>query len=355
MPASTPPIHSSPRSAASNEFALDPGSLVLGPEVGTVVLIPTHNRPEDLRRTVSRVLPMLNAGAQLVIVDDASTDDDQLRLLDRLEQEHAYVSVVRLPVQSGCTRARRVVLEELSCDYVVMLDDDSHFVNVPADLAEVIARRFEEEPELAVQAFPVYVRSAEDRFAEEFRPVADRQIVSWFVNCGCAMRTSAYRAVGGYRPEFASPYGEELDLSLRMIEAGWIIRKFAQPEVRHYRSNISRNSEQNVRGWSLNYLRLAWWYHPIWFALLFSTFHIGRQLVHELRKCRRCTGTLRGLIDFARECRSGVQRQPLSGRTLKVAYGLRQRDVRHPDGVAALSERSWLSILGDILSRRLWK
>ncbi len=68
--------------------------------------------------------------------------------------------------------------------------------------------------------------------------------VALFLGGACAIRRTAYDGVGGYFTELF--YGhEELELSWRLVDAGWRIEYLADVEVFHPRTDISRHAE----GW----------------------------------------------------------------------------------------------------------
>lgn len=321
-------------------------------KVRTAILIPSYNRPEDLRYTLSRVLPVLGPDVGLLIVDDASTDPEQWRLLDELAASSEQVAVVRLQERHGCTRARKAALERLDSEYVILLDDDSYFASVSEHLVTRIAARFEADPALAIQAFSVFIPTSEGPPQSEHGVLEDSQLMSWFINCGCAFRMSAYRQIGGYRDEFDSPYGEELDVALRVMEAGWFIRHYAEPRIIHHRSSTARSVAANARGKTKNYLRIAWWYHPPWFAACYSVYLFARILALEWRNGGSCPGVWRGLLEFAGEWTRGLQRRSMQGRTIKLTYGLRHHTILATDEAEGLAAYSWPRFFYDALFRK---
>jgi hypothetical protein len=62
-----------------------------------------------------------------------------------------------------------------------------------------------------------------------------------FLGGACALRREAYDSVGGYFTELF--YGhEELELSWRLIDAGWMIEYLDDVRVTHPKTDISRHS-----------------------------------------------------------------------------------------------------------------
>jgi glycosyltransferase involved in cell wall biosynthesis len=83
------------------------------------VVIPTYNREELLGHTLETVLAQTLPPAEVIVVDDGSTDSTP-KLLEDLG-----VTVIRNPEGGwGPGRARNVALERVSTDYVAFVDSD---------------------------------------------------------------------------------------------------------------------------------------------------------------------------------------------------------------------------------------
>ena len=85
------------------------------------VVIPTRNRRRLLERAVRSVFDQRDVTAELIVVDEGSTDDtgEYLRTLD-----DPRLTVVRHDVPAGVARARNVGLERAEAPWVAFLDDD---------------------------------------------------------------------------------------------------------------------------------------------------------------------------------------------------------------------------------------
>lgn len=109
--------------------------------------------------------------------------------------------------------------------------------------------------------------------------------VATFLGGASAIRRAAYEEVGGYFTELF--YGhEELELSWRLIDAGWSIRYLADVEVFHPRTDISRHAD----GWRLTGRNRVWiarrslpW--PIAFVHVLAWLGLGT--VRAPKGCRR--------------------------------------------------------------------
>ncbi len=320
--------------------------------MSSAIVIPTFNRPDDLERTVRGIIGLLGSDVRMIIVDDASDDSAHHRLLDGLEAASDWISVIRLARSHGCTRARTAALDSLDVDYALLLDDDSYPREPRIEMIGEIERRFEAEPRLGVQAFPVIVPNGRAREADLEKQFSDGRIVSHFTNCACAIRMAAYHDVGGYRSDFDSPYGEEGDLCMRLILRRWVVKQFAKPVVIHQESPVSRSLEDIFRARTYNTLRFIWWYLPAWLSLPYAARILANRLRTSLRYVDSPRPVWLGVGDFAREARAGMTRTPVPPETLKVFFGVRFKPIFSEDQLPALTRRSWTSLYTDYMLAR---
>jgi CDP-glycerol glycerophosphotransferase len=93
-----------------------------GPDVTVVVIC--FNDARNLPRAVDSVLGQTLRNLEVVIVDDASTDDTPA-VARRLADADSRVRVIRLPANSGgCSRPRNVGIDNARGRYVMFLDSD---------------------------------------------------------------------------------------------------------------------------------------------------------------------------------------------------------------------------------------
>src|SRR5438105_940303 len=102
------------------------------------VVIPACNAASCLPRAVRSMGPRGMDGTEIIVVDDASTDDT-LSVADRLAREIANMRVIRRPFNEGAGRARNVGLREARGKYVCFLDaDDAYSETVFAETAPLL-------------------------------------------------------------------------------------------------------------------------------------------------------------------------------------------------------------------------
>jgi glycosyltransferase involved in cell wall biosynthesis len=89
------------------------------------VIIPTHNRGRTLRRAVNSVLTQDYENLELIIVDDASTDDTQAVLA---EFNDPRVRWLTLEKNGGASRARNIGMREAKGRFIAFQDSDDEWL-----------------------------------------------------------------------------------------------------------------------------------------------------------------------------------------------------------------------------------
>lgn len=88
------------------------------------VIIPTHNRPERTVRAVASALAQTVPVAEIIIVDDASTDDTAARLA---RWGDPRVRCLRLPAKTNAAHARNVGADQAGGGILAFLDSDDRW------------------------------------------------------------------------------------------------------------------------------------------------------------------------------------------------------------------------------------
>lgn len=89
------------------------------------VYLITHNRSELLKRAINSILEQDYPAIELIVVDDASTDNTS-EIINALRQHHDFI-YLRNEVASGACFSRNRAIEVASGYYVTGLDDDDYF------------------------------------------------------------------------------------------------------------------------------------------------------------------------------------------------------------------------------------
>ncbi len=91
------------------------------------IYIPTHNRCAQLKKAIASVFSQTYTNLELLIVDDASTDDTA-NYLQQLSHQYISVRVFKLNTRSGACTSRNKAIQHAKGVFLTGLDDDDEFL-----------------------------------------------------------------------------------------------------------------------------------------------------------------------------------------------------------------------------------
>jgi succinoglycan biosynthesis protein ExoO len=91
------------------------------------VLLPAYNVAACIERAIRSALDQSLAPAEVVVVDDGSTDST-CEVVSRLGKNDTRIKLVRQPVNRGPAAARNLGIERASGDWIAILDADDAFL-----------------------------------------------------------------------------------------------------------------------------------------------------------------------------------------------------------------------------------
>lgn len=220
------------------------------------VVIPTHNRRERLARAIASVYAQTWPNIEIVVVDDASSDDTPAYLQD-LALSDPRVKVVHNEFAQGGGGARNCGIAEATGDYIAFLDDDD--VWVPEKLEIQLSMLLAKPGVSAVSCgfvaeFPFFGK----RVVRVAAPLDEQQLLRSNHLGGasmCLTRKAALVAIGGFDPKLRS--GQDWDLWLKLYGQGEIVVS-DQALVRyipHSGVRITSNPTSTYRGRRRIYFR----------------------------------------------------------------------------------------------------
>ena len=89
------------------------------------VIIPTHNRSDFLRSAIASVLNQTYQDFELIVVDDASTDNTAEAVAEFNDER---IKLLRHDTNKGGSAARNTGILASECDYIALLDDDDEWL-----------------------------------------------------------------------------------------------------------------------------------------------------------------------------------------------------------------------------------
>jgi glycosyltransferase involved in cell wall biosynthesis len=184
------------------------------------VVIPTRNRAPLLRRALESVFAQGFADYEVLVVDDASTDDTAALLAAWPEPR---LRVLRQSSAGGGPRARNRGIDASRGEFVAFLDDDDEWL--PRKLELQVARFDAAGPSLALVHCGTDLIAARSgrlvhRFDVQDRPMPYSDFLRElpFTTSNAMVRRSSLLAIGGFDESLAG--AQDRDLWIRLARIG---------------------------------------------------------------------------------------------------------------------------------------
>jgi len=214
------------------------------PEPLISVYLPTRNRAALLPRAIGSVLSQTHRDFELIVVDDASTDDTW-SILRGFAAQDPRVRIFRLEQQSGAPVARNRAIREARGPFITGLDDDDEMLS--ERLAVLLAAHRDEFAFVCSAAYlnaGGWVRLMGGK--ESLITLSD-QLYSDKVGNQVFARTDRFRAVGMFDESMLA--WQDYDLWTRLIQRFGPALRIEKPTyVVRRNEGYSRVSENASRG-----------------------------------------------------------------------------------------------------------
>jgi glycosyltransferase involved in cell wall biosynthesis len=240
----------------------------------TSVVIATRDRATLLRRCLTSLEQVDYPSFEVVVVDNAPTTDDTARLVEAAAGKPLELRYAVEP-RPGTAVARNLGLSLARGEIVAFLDDD---VLVEQGWLRALVRGFAAAEDVACvtgKVLPVSVDAPEQSWFDKWAgfskgeertvydlgehavpgPLYPYRIGLYGTGANAAFKTDKARALGGYDetlgPGTPAKGGEDIDLFLRVILAGWRLVYEPAAVVRHHHSADYRALRRTVHGYGL--------------------------------------------------------------------------------------------------------
>lgn len=217
------------------------------------------NRNEDLLSGLQHIAADDYPNLEIIVVDNGSHDGTP----DRIAKHFPAVKLIALQDNIGVA-AYNKGFQAATGEYVLILDDDSF----PAHGAlRRMAACFEADPLLGIVAFDVRSYSSyddvctTDSTGQGDIEAASARYLMGFNGAGAGVRKQAFERAGYYPDEFFL-YMNEMDLSLRVMDAGYRIASFADIVAYHKNSPVNRTSWRAPFFYTRNTFWVIWKNYP---------------------------------------------------------------------------------------------
>ena len=212
------------------------------------IIIPVYNRPDEVRELLESLVGQTCKDFELLLVEDGSTcrcDEVAGEYSDRLTIRYFYKE------NSGRSLTRNYGMERAEGRYLVFFDSDCI---IPPSYFETVRRRLEEAyvdcyggPDAAHRSFSRLQKAINYAMTSFFTTGGIRggkgsmeKFTPRTFNMGFSKEV--YDRVGG----FADMFGEDIDLSLRIRDAGFTTALFRDAYVYHKRRVSFRSFYRQV-------------------------------------------------------------------------------------------------------------
>ncbi len=243
--------------------------------LSVAICIATHNRREDLVRTLAVIDRLDPPPAEVLITADGCADGT----IEFVRESYPQHSLIVNIEARGSTGSRHAMFHQATADIVLILDDDSY--PIETDFLARLPRLFEDRPRLAVVHFPQ--RSDESPTSLTATDFGPSYFAGTYVNCAAALRRAAFLEVGGYPEEFRIAY-DEPDFALRCLSAGWQVRFDTSLTIRHHYSGVMRSEMRMHHTHARNELWSVLYHCPAPQLALVGMFRLVRQFGYAWRR-----------------------------------------------------------------------
>lgn len=234
------------------------------------LVIATYNRADQLRETLQNVLEIGAELNKIYVVNNNSADHTK-EVLDEFSDER--IIAIHNERNLGAAGGKNIGLRKSSADVIIVIDDDAIFCS--NDPINVVRKSFKENPKLGVIQFKIINFSTKKILKYEFPgddPDArggDEFEIGYFIGAGHAIRKNMLDAVGYYPDDFGLYAHEEVDLSYRAINKGYVMRYVPSVAVFHKKDPSGRLPKDDVIfNMFYNRLVMTWKYLPFPYSLI---------------------------------------------------------------------------------------
>jgi GT2 family glycosyltransferase len=289
------------------------------------LVIPTRNRTEELRALLESARAQ-TVSLEILVMDDGASD----AVARMIRDDFPNVRYHSLGTGRGPAFQRNRGIELATAPVVFPLDDDTVMVS-PHTVAQTLAEF--DDPRVAAVGIP-FVNVRLDQQVRQRAPVGEGLWVEHaFVAAAHAVRRSVFLKVGGYREHFFY-MGEEGDLSIRLLDAGYVVR-LGRADPIHHLESPRRNFDLADYCGRKNDVLFAWHNVP----LMFLPFHLAGTTFNGVSFALRCgrPRMLRGILaGYVTGVRRWQERRPVSVSAYRLHRRLKKDGPLTLEGIEAM-------------------
>jgi GT2 family glycosyltransferase len=211
------------------------------PSLDLVVVIPSFNQRRLLAECLASVeaeVALSGLRAQVVVVDNASWDESAQLVAERFNQVTLLENEINVGFAAACNQGGKVYQSR----YVLLLNNDATLL--PGSLRAAIDF-CDSQGKVGAMTGRLLAPNGRERYPARhfwqrwFPPRPRLHELSWVPGTALLLRRTALDEVGWLDEDFFF-YNEDLDLSIRLKQAGWQLYYHPGFGVRHHESGSSQ-------------------------------------------------------------------------------------------------------------------
>ena len=193
------------------------------------VVIPTYNRKDMLGDAIRSAMAQ-SVPVEIIVLDDGSQDGTG----EMVRSEFPDVRYENLGSGNGPSILRNRGIRMASCEICFPIDDDAIFTS-PQTVEQTLID-FAEDKRVGAVGIPfINIRKDPAKTVLQRSAGPGIQVCHAYVGCAHAVRRDVFLTVGGYREHFYY-MGEEGDVCLRLLAAGYVTRLGTADPMHHFES-----------------------------------------------------------------------------------------------------------------------
>lgn len=225
------------------------------------IVILTMNRSSHMQNVLKNISLQSYLPSEIIIVDNNSESKEQQNNENFAKQYNADYFL--MDKNLGVSGGRNYGLKRANGDIIIEIDDDAEFESKVA--IEKVVKYFKKDKSIGILAFSIFKNKNFDVRSEEFPFFQKKKNIineltpcGWFIGAGHAFRKEIFNKVNYYNDFY--PYGqEEIDFSIRVIDAGYKLFFARDIRIFHFKTDDARYiTPINIAGLNLkNRIKVA--------------------------------------------------------------------------------------------------
>lgn len=239
------------------------------------VCILTHNRCEQVLKSLERIICELSDSKCSILILDNKSSDNSVNAISLLIENYDCIKIIKSIQNLGVSKGREVLWAQAKTKYILSLDDD---ILLRKRDVENLLLHIERSTNIGIVS-PEIIDSNSGRVLNPIN-INNLEALSFYEAC-FMFRRSVLQKVGYFDSEL-SVAGEGLDYSIRLRRCGFKIMRTPDVKVIHVdrqRSIIDISERKLVWAWSFSYVFWKNFAFPIatmkTFRLFIAHIHAG--------------------------------------------------------------------------------